>query len=85
MRNKHPEIFHPGPQSNRRSRNKSIDSGGSGENAQFPGFTYNHITSTSPGGMAASVEEFDDDDFAMNLLPSAALTSEVKWFKFIYY
>lgn len=73
MRNKHPEIFHPGPQSTRR---KAIDNACDNDTAQFPGLEYKAFITSSPGGGGgATVDEIDDDDFEMNLLPSSpALT-----------
>jgi len=90
MKNKHPEINHPGPQSNRRKQ-LQIGNGdyegmqigtGNGDllTAQFPGMEY----STNSFNSSAFIEEdADDDDFGSNLLPKtepinddASLTTE---------
>jgi len=90
MKNKHPEINHPGPQSNRRKQlqigNGDYEgmqmgiSSGDLSTAQFPGMEY----STNSFNSSAFIEEdADDDDFGSNLLPKtepvnddASLTTE---------
>lgn len=77
MKNKHPEVAHPGPQSNRRRKkseeNIAIDYTGSldalesgepsfsGYSAQFPGFSYNN-------GSNSTDDEFDQE-FLKNVKP----------------
>ena len=74
MKNKHPEVAHPGPQSNRRRKKseeniaidytRSLESGEpsfSGYSAQFPGLSYNN-------GSNSTDDEFDQE-FLKNVKP----------------
>ena len=77
MKNKHPEVAHPGPQSNRRRKKseeniaidytRSLDALESGEpsfsgySAQFPGLSYNN-------GSNSTDDEFDQE-FLKNVKP----------------